>query len=162
MGADMQIANTLFPILGLAMWLLIWSSICRHLQKCFQGIPHEYRKLRPGLVWLLLIPGINVVWIFVAFTALFSSYQSYLRDTGRYKFAIFDQIIAITFGCVSAYVAIADFLEPDQMTRWGYWAIVCMAMLIVILVRTSRLQKQVQAATVLPSPVPSLKQSADD
>ncbi len=162
MDPTIQVANILFPILVLAVWLLIWSSICRHLQGCFQGVPHAYRKLRPGLVWLLLIPGITVIWTFVVFPALFRSYQCCLRAMGQHYTAIFDQTIAITFGVVSAYVTAAGVLEPGQITRWGYWVICSLVLLGVILFRNSRLRERAQKAITASSPAPTAQMSAEE
>ena len=162
MDPTIQAANILSPILGLVVWLLIWSSICRHLQGCFQGVPREYRKLRPGLVWLLLIPGITVVWTFVVFPALFRSYQRCLRAMGQHYTAIFDQTIAIAFGVVSAYVTAAGVLEPGQITRWGYWVICSLVLLGFILFRTSRLRERARRAITAPGPAPAAQMSAEE
>ena len=151
-GGNVQLAGIIAPILGLAFWLLLWASICRHLLSCFRGIPKEFRKLRPGLVWLLLIPVFAIIWNFVAFPTLFQSYQCCLRSLGRNYSSIFDQILAIAYGVASAYLAAASVLQAGQVSKWGWWALYALILLGAILFRTSLLQKRVRAAIDAPIP----------
>jgi hypothetical protein len=48
----------------------------------FQRIPPGFRKLDPGLVWLLLIPCFNVVWNFFVIPSLANSFKAYFDSIG--------------------------------------------------------------------------------
>jgi uncharacterized membrane protein len=48
----------------------------------YQRIPPGFRKLDPGLVWLLLIPCFNVVWNFFVFPNLANSFKAYFDSIG--------------------------------------------------------------------------------
>lgn len=71
----------LLVFLGLYIWMLI------HLQRCFQSVPQEYRKMTPGYVWLMLIPCFNLVWGFFVFPRLSESFQGYFTafDAPKYR-----------------------------------------------------------------------------
>jgi hypothetical protein len=53
------------------------------LYTCFQRIPLQYRLMEPGMVWLLLIPLFNIVWVFFVLIRLSRSYQGYFAAQGR-------------------------------------------------------------------------------
>ncbi len=52
------------------------------LYRSFNRLPVEFRKMRPGLTFLLLIPGFNGVWNFFAFGRLSRSFQGYFDSIG--------------------------------------------------------------------------------
>ena len=58
----------------------IW--ICWILYSCFKRIPQTFREMEPGLVWLLLIPLFNVVWIFFVYPRLSKSFKAYFLAAG--------------------------------------------------------------------------------
>ena len=53
------------------------------LSGCMKRVPPQYRKMEPGMVWLLLIPLFNLVWNFFVYKALSESYQGYFQAQGR-------------------------------------------------------------------------------
>lgn len=63
--------------------------VCLILQSCYNAIPQQYRRMESGLVWLLLIPLFNIVWIYFAFIRLSKSFgdayaaQNRQVDTGE-------------------------------------------------------------------------------
>ncbi len=48
----------------------------------YQRIPPRFRKLEPGLVWLLLIPCFHVVWNFFVYPRLAESYKACFDSIG--------------------------------------------------------------------------------
>lgn len=68
---------------GMVVVLAIHVVICYLIYNCFNAIPPEYRKQEPGLVWLLLIPFVNLVWNFFVYPKLSDSYQAYFAAQGR-------------------------------------------------------------------------------
>lgn len=150
MEDDMPPTNPLYLAMGLALWLLIWISICRHLESCYRTIPQELRMFRPGLVWLLVIPWFNVLWNFIVFPLLFKTYQSSLRALGKSYYCYLDQVVALLFCVLSAYLTVESFI-PGKIIELGYWVVLDMALFVIVLFRTGRLQKRLQAAVTMPA-----------
>ena len=48
----------------------------------FTRVPPGFRKLEPGLVWLLLIPCFNLVWNFFVFPRVSESFKAYFDSVG--------------------------------------------------------------------------------
>jgi hypothetical protein len=48
----------------------------------YQRVPASFRKLEPGLVWLLLIPCFHLVWNFFVFPKLSESFKAYFDSVG--------------------------------------------------------------------------------
>ena len=75
--------TTIFGVvLGTMLFLMLAMLavnivICLLLFGCFKRIPREYRKMEPGLVWLLLIPCFNLIWNFFVFPGLSRSFRAY-------------------------------------------------------------------------------------
>jgi hypothetical protein len=84
----------------------------------FERVPRGFRKLEPGLVWLLLIPCFNLVWNFFVFPGLSDSFRAYFNSVGDNSvgncgrdlgiaYAIFSAISAIPFvGCLTGIVSL--------------------------------------------------------
>ncbi len=59
-------AGMLFGALVVIVILLIpWIFYCLTLQKALNRCSPENRAMQPGMVWLLLIPLVNLVWNFM-------------------------------------------------------------------------------------------------
>ncbi|HWB27088.1 MAG TPA: hypothetical protein VG738_16510 [Chitinophagaceae bacterium] len=54
------------------------------LQKALQTVSRENRKLEPGLVWLLLIPVFNAIWMFFVADGIGTGFQ---REFEKYGMA---------------------------------------------------------------------------
>jgi hypothetical protein len=63
--------------------MAIQVAICWFLSSCFSRIPKEYRRQEPGMVWLLLVPCLNLVWNFFVYPKLAESYKAYFEAQGR-------------------------------------------------------------------------------
>ena len=49
------------------------------MQRALEHLPVEYQRQSPKLVWLLLIPGFNLVWNFFVFPKVAASYLAYFQ-----------------------------------------------------------------------------------
>ncbi len=83
-GEGMSFA-VLVGMVGLivAVSLVISIVICAILSGCFSRIPQGFRKMEPGMVWLLLIPCFNIVWNFFVYQRLADSYKAYFDSVGK-------------------------------------------------------------------------------
>jgi hypothetical protein len=61
----------------------ILAVICWYLSGCLKAIPDEHRKQQPNMVWLMMIPLFNIVWIFFVYPKIAESYKSYFDSIGR-------------------------------------------------------------------------------
>jgi hypothetical protein len=57
--------------------ILIQVAVCYLLYKDLASIPEEHQKQSPAMVWLLLIPLVNIVWNFFVFPKIAESFKSY-------------------------------------------------------------------------------------
>jgi hypothetical protein len=48
----------------------------------YDRIPPNFRKMEPGLVWLLLIPCFGIVWNFFVYPRLADSFKAYFDSIG--------------------------------------------------------------------------------
>jgi len=64
-------------IVVLVIAIAILLVVCYLLYTCFKRIPQQYRLMEPGMVFLLLIPCVNLVWIFFVTSRLSRSFQAY-------------------------------------------------------------------------------------
>lgn len=57
--------------------------ICFLLSDALRRLPPQFRKMEPGMVWLLLIPCFNMVWNFFVYPKVSDSYSAYFAVQGR-------------------------------------------------------------------------------
>ena len=60
-------------LIGLAVGVFV----CYVIYAVQNRVPREHRKLEPALVWLLLVPFLNIVWVFVVTLKVSESLKSY-------------------------------------------------------------------------------------
>jgi hypothetical protein len=68
----------------LAFSVAILVLICLGLSGFLKALPPEFRLMEPGLVWLILIPCFNIIWIFFVYQRIARSYQNFFRAHGRF------------------------------------------------------------------------------
>jgi hypothetical protein len=127
----------LFASVQLAVYWVISTFVCWVIFGCYQAIPAPYQKLKPGEVWLLLIPVFNLFWNFWVFPGLSQSFKAYFDSKGD-----------STVGDCSARVAlwlsitgVCSFVPPLA----GLSALVYLILLMVYLMRAAELKKKVKA-----------------
>ena len=78
-------ALLMFPFLILLLGLAILAVHIFYiitLQSCFATLPEKHRELSPGLVWLLLVPLFNFVWMFMVVLKLSNSFKKAFAERG--------------------------------------------------------------------------------
>lgn len=73
-------------LLGLGIWMLYL------IYRAAASVPPEHRRIEPGMVWMLLIPLFNFVWMFFVVSRVSGGLASALQsrgvdrgDCGRFK-----------------------------------------------------------------------------
>lgn len=83
-AAAAGIVALVFGILGIVLLisLAVMAVISWITSGCYKRIPTQFRKMQPGMVWLLMIPCFNLVWIWFVFPGLATSYKAYFDSVG--------------------------------------------------------------------------------
>lgn len=86
-GSGEEAVVAVFALLFLAVCVVIGLAIavtiCLLLQSALKRVPAEHQKMSPGLVWLLLIPLFNMVWLFFVVINTSGSFKSYFDAQER-------------------------------------------------------------------------------
>jgi hypothetical protein len=126
---------------GIAVVLLLVFGvtiiICLLLQSCYKRIPQQFRKMEPGMVWLLLIPCFSLVWNFFVFPRLSQSFKSYFDSVNRTDVADCAGNIGLAYSICCA-VSIIPYL--GCLT-----GIASLVLLIIYLVKATGLKNQIPA-----------------
>jgi hypothetical protein len=125
--------------LGIAfVALLIGIAIIWFLQTCYARIPREHRKMEPGMVWLLLIPLFNIIWMFFVYIRLAKSYQSAYAALGRHDVGDCGEKLAL-YMCIASVASAIPFVGciagPASLVLW-----------IVVMVKFAGLKSELPAA----------------
>ena len=129
----------LFAILmGLVIGVAIQIIICVLLYMCFSRIPSEYRRLEPGLVFLILIPVFGLIWNFFVYLRMPESFQNYFAAQGRTDVGDCGHGIGLWYS-----ICAAACIVPCVNYLAGPAAIV---LLIIFLVKSFNLRGQIPIA----------------
>lgn len=93
----------------LVVLIAIEVFVCWLLYSCFKRIPKEFRLREPGMVWLLLIPFFNLVWIFFIYPTLATSYKKYFDSIGRADVGDCGYGVGLAY-CICACCSIIPYL----------------------------------------------------
>ena len=105
----------------------------------YQRIPSGFRKLEPGLVWLLLIPCFHLVWNFFVFPGLSDSFKAYFNSIGDSSVGNCGREIGLGYA-ICAAVSVVPFLG----CLTGLAALV---LLIMFLVKANELKNRIPITT---------------
>jgi hypothetical protein len=72
-----------FLFVVLLVSLVIGLFVCYQLYVAARQLPLANRKLAPGLVFLLFVPLLNLVWLFVVVMKISQGYQEYFAANPR-------------------------------------------------------------------------------
>lgn len=113
------------------VFLLIGLAVIYFLQTCYARIAPEHRQMEPAMVWLLLIPLFNIVWMFFVYLRLAKSFQGAYAAQGRSEGDCGEKIALIY--CITACAA----MIPCVNLIAGPAALV---LLIIVLIRFNGLK----------------------
>ena len=110
-----------FGFIGLLVGLAIMVFFLLTLHKCLKEVSEANRTMQPGMVWLNLIPLLNLVWIFITVIKLSESVVAegqargaQVEDGGKtiglvYAISMIASIIPF-LGFIAALVALVTFI----------------------------------------------------
>jgi len=120
---------------GLLLAYGILAYVCYLLSDALKALPPEHQKMSPSLVWLLMIPGLSVIWNFFVFIQVPQSYGSYLRSLGRPTDASLG-----TLGIVYAILSVLTLIPHVG----GCTGLAAFVVLIIFLVKLGELKRRAQ------------------
>lgn len=135
----------LVAFVGVVIAYGILIGICVFISGCFKRVPAQFRKQEPGMVWLLLIPCFNIVWMFFVLPKLAESYKAYFDSVGKtdvgdcgYNLALW-YCILIPCNAVASFIPIINLLTIPA-------GIAGLVLLILFLVKAGEYKKLMPAA----------------
>ena len=133
---------------GLFLFILaINAAVCLFLSSCFKRIPEEHRKLRPGLIWLLMIPCFNIVWNFFVYPALSESYTAAFESQGSNPHGDCGRTLALVY-CILVAVATALSVIPCMSIMSCIISPAALIIWILVLVKAGSLKSQISDTRV--------------
>jgi hypothetical protein len=124
--------------LGFAIFILILLS------GLLKAVPQQYRQMEPGMVWLMLIPCFNLIWVFFVFVRIPKSYQNYFRARGEYNVGDCGESIGLWYAICTALSVIPCVNMITSMAGF--------VLLIVFLVKLHGLKGQIKMHGTKPMP----------
>jgi len=141
-GAAPLVVVIAIALAVLVVALAIQVAICWFLASCFQRIPLEYRRQEPGLVWLLLVPCLNLVWNFFVFPKLAESYRAYFEAQGRTDVGDCGYGIALAYCIAVAVTSVVGFIPIVSLINCLFGPAL-LVLLILFLVKAADLKGQI-------------------
>ena len=92
---------------ALAVGLIILVFYLLTLQKALSRVSPRNRLMEPGMVWLMLVPCVNIIWQFMIAINVPGSLRNEFRDRGRDDGSDYGKSIALTnciLGIVSGFI----------------------------------------------------------
>ena len=99
------VAGCVVLIIGIAILIVIILLLSGALKR----IPQQHRRMEPAMVWLLLIPLVNIVWMFFVVLKVSKSFQSHFEAEGRTEVGDCGQAIGLAY-CICTVAGIIPYL----------------------------------------------------
>lgn len=106
-----------------------------NLQRAFEAVDPGMRPMTPGLVWLLLIPLLNIVWMFFVVGHL---------KTGYTRMSAAGRLTAASDGAYGIGLALAIFMAASVVPFLGMLALPALVLWIVHWVQVSKVRRLVK------------------
>ena len=119
----------------LVFWLVIALFVCWLLYGAFERIPARFRRLDPGLVWLLVVPCFGLIWNFVVFPSLARSFKAYFDSAGDSTVGDCGEQVGLFFA-VAAVCMLVPCLDHIAF-------VAAMVLLVVYLVKVQELKRKI-------------------
>lgn len=106
-----------------------------NLQRAMEAVDAELRPMAPGLVWLLLIPLVNIVWMFFVVKHL---------KTGYTRMSMAGRLTAASDGAYGIGLALAICMAASVVPFLGMLALPALVLWIVHWVQVSKVRRLVK------------------
>lgn len=138
-GIGIIIIALIAAVIGLAIAIFILYLLYSVLAR----VPEPYRKMAPGMVFLLLIPLFNIVWIFFTVLNVSGSLKNYFDSVGRTDVGDCGKAIGLGWAiCVVAgIIPIVNFIASPA----------ALILMIIYLVKVNGLKNQIQPTQAAPA-----------
>lgn len=135
-----------FSLIFLAVGLLI----CWLLYDAVRRVPEPYRQIAPPLVFLLLVPLLNLVWLFYVVIKVSQSFQKYFASQQRTDVGDCGYNIGLGW----AIASVCSLLPLLHLLA----ALVALVLMVLYLVKVTQLKGMIGpgGATLVPPPVPPM------
>lgn len=116
MGGDEEVPAALvgimlvFVVIAVVISLAITIFVLYLLYTCLARIPQQYRLMEPAMVFLMLIPCFNIVWIFFVTARISRSFQAFFASHARTDVGDCGQQIGLWWS-ICAVVSMVPFLN---------------------------------------------------
>ena len=139
--------------LGLSSFILAIAFVISYVILCviiiiisvaLKAVPSEYRVMKPGQVWLLLIPCFAVIWNFWVFQRVPQSFQKYFASQGRTDLGDCGGQLGLWYAicAVGSVVPCLNYIAAPAG----------LVLLIIFLVKIVELKKQIHSGAAAQSP----------
>jgi hypothetical protein len=137
---------------ALAVVIVIGIFYLLTLQKALSRVSPRNRLMEPGMVWLMLIPCVNIIWQFMIAINVPGSLRNEFRDRGRDEGSDYGKSIALTnciLGIVSGIISNVFGRTPDMERAGAFISVVAsllgLVLFIVFWVRIAGYSSQLAA-----------------
>lgn len=100
-------------VIGLAIGIFIAVLYFRNLQQLLQQVSEENRQMKPGQVWLLLIPLFSLIYAFIAYPKISDSLKAEYEQRGIPSTGDYLRTLGITMASLNAGSAVLGRVVPS-------------------------------------------------
>jgi hypothetical protein len=119
----------------------IWGVACLVMLRSFRRIPAPFRRLDPTLVWLLLIPGVALVWSYFVLPKLARSFKAYFDYVGDRRVGDCGEGLGLAFSVCYSVSSVCLCVPYCGVFFW----VPTMALLILFVARVHQLKYRIPA-----------------
>ena len=121
--------------IGTLIVLAIQALICWLIWRSYKKVPPEFQVMKPGMVWLLMVPLFSLVWTFFVAIQIPDSFKAYFDAIGDQSEGDAGKSIGLAWAICTA-LAIIPYLGACI----AIGALVCM---IIFIVKISNMAKRI-------------------
>lgn len=131
-GGDVAMPTTIFALFfgvicfALSLSFIISAITTYFIYKPYSQLPQQFQTLAPGLIWLLLVPLVNVVMVFLVALQVPDAFKRYFNSVGNYSVGDCGKMV----GLIWAIAVLCSFVPFLNYIAW-IPALVCMVMFMV-------------------------------
>lgn len=133
-------------IIGLAIGIFIAVLYLRNLQQLLEQVSEENRKMKPGQVWLLLIPLFTIVYAFIAYPKISDSLKAEYEHRGLPSKGDYLRTLGITMASLSAGSTVLGQIIPSLAPLLGLVNLAVVVIWIVYWVKAAQFKAELMNA----------------